>query len=197
MFKFGLEDGISVRYYADGVLSDSIIYKRGSKNGFSFKYDHSGRLSYKIYNYNDRSLGHVYTYSPTGDLKSYQFFDFEGNLIYQSYRKDSSTYEKGNLINVRLNNVIEEGVEKKVLFMFLLSPPDLKIDYEIAILNSKRQIISSKRIVGECFYEESLDVLPTGKSYAVVLHIFNPYKKRDDLQIAVLEPDIIYGFENL
>src|SRR5579862_4645957 len=38
-YKYGIENGVCVKYFHNGKISDSMFYRNGSKNGFAYAFD--------------------------------------------------------------------------------------------------------------------------------------------------------------
>lgn len=186
-YEYGKKDGPEVSYFKDGRISDSSINHDDMRNGFAYKFNEKGLITYKSYYLNDRPFGHAYVYDSIGEITHYYFIDFEQKLIFEAFKVDSTAYAKGD--DIQLNIYSQYSGENKTdfLFIYLFNPPYNKSHYEIGILDSTNKIISSKRIdSGNGYYESELEKLPHGEKYAIILHTYNPYKKRDDLQIKII-----------
>lgn len=186
-FKYGVEDGPAT-IYRKNIITDSVNFKKGFKNGFGFKYDSHGNLVFKSYFYNDRNVGSAYEYDAKGKVKLYYFVNFEGETIYQMKFEDTSAYVKGSPINAKVYDRIVNGKTKTFLFLYLVTPPDSKSHFEIAVLDSTKKIIISNPVKSTNFYfETELDTIMEGQSHAIVFHRFNKYKRRDDLEISEIK----------
>lgn len=84
-------DGIGKYFYANGVIEDSIAFKRGKKNGWSIHYDSSGKITSKIMYKNDSADGIGYFFNNQGTLESESFY--VNNKLYSV----KTYYENGNL----------------------------------------------------------------------------------------------------
>lgn len=187
-YKFGLKDGVEVSYYLNGKISDSSFYRNGMRNGFAYNFQKTGKLSDKGFYLNGRSFGPAYEYDDNGNIKYFSFVNFERKLIFQSKKIDSVIYNKDEFINANIYGTSKGGDEIDVLFLYLVLSPFIKSHYELAILNNKKKIISSKRILSNTYYiEQELPDLPEGNKYAVVLYTYNPFKDKDDLIIRIIE----------
>ncbi|HEY8400328.1 MAG TPA: hypothetical protein VIK89_03650 [Cytophagaceae bacterium] len=193
----GYMEGASVRIHANGLISDSITYKDNCKNGYAYKFDTLGRLEYKMYYFYDKAMGPLYQYDKNNRVVNYAFLSFDGGLIFQYVFHNGEHLFQGDILNVRVNKVIDEGDIKDVLFLYLVYPPSLRTRYELGILDSSNTITSSSKIEGECFYMTVLDSLPIGYSYALLHFTFNEVKNKEDLEIAKLESGIVYGFNEI
>lgn len=186
-YRLGIEDGPTVNY-KNGKIKDSMTFKNGLKNGFVYVYDSLGKLTDKVFYFNDIQLG--YTYSFHDDKVEYKFVDFEGKVIYERTSRTDTSSEfdyKGSLMYSKINEESINGSSQIGLFMYIISPPTIKSHYEIAVLDNKNHFVSSQKIITDnCFYTQELPNLPKNQKYALVLYTYNPYKKRDDLQIQIL-----------
>jgi hypothetical protein len=192
-YRYGIRNGVTVQYYKNGVISDSMFYQNGNTNGFAYKFDSSGKLLYKVFYVNNRLVGHTYDYDSTGEVSDYTFTDFDDDILFYSWReKDGSfyTYNSPSYIDSKIYQYSDNGIKKYGLLLYLLSPPGMKSHYELAIRNQQNQILSSAVIdSSNCFYEQPLDSLSNGNQYAIVFHEYNTYKKRDDVYIRGIEID--------
>ena len=188
-FKYGLKNGPSVLYFDSGIISDSVNYINGLKNGYEFKYDSSGKLLFNCYYHQGLKLGHVIKYDVNGKISEYHFNGFEKRLLYSITQLSDSVFEeRGEEINAIVYRTYEQNIEKVMLFLYILNPPYYKNHYEIAIFDTNKKMISSKKIISDhCFYEQELALLPRGNTYGIVMHKFNSYKLKDDLVIKLIQ----------
>jgi hypothetical protein len=181
-YKYGIQNGWSVRY--NGQIKDSVFYRNGYKNGYGYVFKNN-IITYQGYYYQDRNVGGTFRYDSNGNVLHYSFLNFEGKVIYEARYDDSIPYVSDT--NVFRFNVYDReinGVTKPYLFLYLVFPPHYKCHYEIAQLDSSKKIVDSKKIPEYgFFYDAILESLPAGKSYAIVMYVFNPLKNRDDLFI--------------
>ena len=197
-YSFGIKNGASVRYFPNEKKSDSLFYSNGQSIGYVYEYDSTGLLIDKSFNYNGRSVGPHYIYNRSANCIKYYFYSFEGALIYSSKtEKDTSNYELGSEINLRVTSIKIDNDFKSWLFLYLVLPHYLKVHYALAILDSNNKILSTEMIIADntFFYEKILDQLSDKKSYAIIRYIYNPYKGREDLKIAKLCDGVEYGFQ--
>ena len=193
-FEKGIANGPSVKYHNNGRISDSTTLKNGYINGMAFKFDTTGSLIYKCNYFQDRVLGHNYEYDSIGNISSYYFLDFEGNLLFDQKisvdnKGNKDTLQFGNLLYSRINRYQKNDSIKNKLFLYLMDPPFFKVRYEIAIVSEVGKIFSSKRIESDqCFYEIDLtENLENGKNEAIVYYVFNPGKQKEDLFISLIK----------
>jgi hypothetical protein len=187
IFKNGVENGLAVKY-ENGVISDSLFFENGTKNGRAYKFNSKGKLIYECFYYNDRMVGGTTECDSNGSPIHYYFVSFEGEDIFQVKYEDTTYWESGSPINAKVSNRLIDGKLKAQLFLYLFNPPSPPRHYEIAVLDSNRKIINSKKIdESNFFYETYLDTLPSTQSYAVVLHVFNKADKRNKLVISEIK----------
>jgi antitoxin component YwqK of YwqJK toxin-antitoxin module len=198
-YKSGVEEGDFVNYYIGENYSDSGSLEHGVINNYVYRKDSVGHLTYKSNFYNGKRIGGVIQYDSLKRVSNYYFFNFEGDIIYQCFKtqfNDSTFRDIGELVNVSLNELFVEGNKKMCLFLYILDHPYLKTSYELAVIDKGDKILQSKPINSKnCFYEAVLDTLPVDQNYAISLHTYNSFKKRDDLKIIALEKGIRYGFK--
>jgi len=187
-YKYGKKEGVEVSYFKNGKISDSSFYHNNMRNGFGFKYNENGKLSYKSYYLNDRPFGHLYEYDTMGNVTHYYFINFERKIIFETFKEDSIEYCKGEQIQANVFSESTSNNQIDHLFLYLFSSPFSKRHYEVAILDSNNKILLSKKIISSgCYYEQPIPDLPNGNKYAIILRTYNPYKKRDDLGIKIIE----------
>ncbi|MDP4284776.1 MAG: hypothetical protein Q8891_10145 [Bacteroidota bacterium] len=187
-YRYGVKDGPEVSYFKNGKISDSSFYHDDLRNGFAYRYNKNGTLVYKSYYINDRPFGHLYEYDSLGRITHYYFINFERKIIFETFKKDTVDYAKGEEIQGNTYSEDAGQGDDDFLFLYLFANPFLKSHYEIGIVDSSKKIISSKLIYSkDCYYEQELKILPNGEKYAIILHTYNPYKKKDDLKIRIIE----------
>ncbi|ULQ55074.1 hypothetical protein KJS94_10525 [Flavihumibacter rivuli] len=185
-YKHGLLHGPSV-IRISGSHRDSVNYSNGFKNGYMYRFDTSNRLVHKAYLYFDKPVGNTYGYDSMGLINHFCFYDFSGNIIYQRRYTDSGKYESGNLINLFSADRLVKDSVKTVVFLYMVYPPDEKVRYEVAILDSLNRINASTPLAGEFFSEEYLKPVSKPFRYAIVVRSFNAVKGKDDLIIQPIE----------
>lgn len=186
IYKNGLSNGPSVTRRTN-MTRDSVNYTNGFKHGYVFRLDKSNRIVHKSYYYFDKPVGDTYIYDSTGEIRNYYFYDFSGNIIYQRKYTDTGKYESGNLINIFSADRIVNDSLRTVIFLYTIYPPDEKIHYEVAVLDSINNIKKSEPISGEFYAERYLDPISKPNRYAIVVHSFNPVKNKDDIIIQPIE----------
>src|ERR1017187_49829 len=185
-FKYGIKEGVEVRYFKNGRISDSSFYHNDMRNGFAYKSNDNGNLLYKSYYLNDIPIGHLFEYDSFGNITHYSFLNFEHQIIFELFKINGIEYRKGE--EIQFNLFSEYPSKNKFLFLYLFASPFTPRHYEIGIIDSGNKIISSKRIVSsECYYEQELTTLSKGYKYAVILHTYNSFKKRDDIAIEIIQ----------
>jgi antitoxin component YwqK of YwqJK toxin-antitoxin module len=185
-FRYGKKEGVEVRYFKNGRVSDSSFYHNDMQNGFAYKFDENGYLLYKSSYLNGVPFGHLFEYDSIGNIIHYYFINFEHQVIFELYKVNGEEYRKGD--EIQMNLFSEYPSKNNFLFLYLFASPFTPRHYEIGILDSNKKIVSSKKIISsECYYEQELIPLPKGYKYAVILHTYNSFKKRDDIAIEIVE----------
>lgn len=185
-YKVGLRNGLYVNLYPNGFVKDSLFFLNGLKNGVCYSFYMSGILKEKENYYNDKKIGEIVSYDPTGNIKSYSFINFEGNIIYSLKYMANDTLETAELPIYKIDTIQVDKVEKIHLFLYLIYPPAYKVRYEIADFFDKKITKNKKVISDKSFYEVSLDIPKPGHNWAVILYIFNTSKGREDVEINVI-----------
>lgn len=186
-YKHGYSEGVAVNYFKNGRIYDSSFFRNNMRNGFAYQFYNNGILEYKVFYLNDRPFGHMFEYDKSGNVQEYHFVNFEGKIIFENFMKDSVEYWKGEQIQANIYSEAKD-TSNDYLFLYLFASPFVDRHYEIGILDSANKIVSSKPILSKkCFYEQKLTRLPMEEKYAVILHSYNKFKKRDDLKIRIIE----------
>jgi antitoxin component YwqK of YwqJK toxin-antitoxin module len=185
-YNCGYKEGVEVNYYKNGMIRDSSFYHNDLQNGFVYQFDRNGTLQYKVYYMNDLPIGHVYEFDQKGDVTRYYFVNFEHKIIYELYKINGEDYREGDGIQM---SIFSKGSSKNnFLFLYLFASPFTPQHYEFGVLDSNNKVMTTRKIVSEeCYYEQELLPLPKGYKYAVILHRYNPFKKRDDIVIQTTE----------
>ncbi len=139
-YNKGIKHGFEINYYSNGRIYDSSFYINGQKNGFHYVYDSSGQLVYKDYYFRGFGIGGKAFYKQ-GKPHQYIFSNFEKRDIYsceydsQGMRKYNGELLNLSLYTVKLNNQKHEG-----LFIYLISPPDINIEYTLGITDENEKV---------------------------------------------------------
>jgi|GEM_PF-2590612 len=178
-------NGNALYYYPNGVLKEDDNFYFNELIGLRTCYDSLGRLSFKQNYYLGNPLGACYLYDTLKRLKTYQFKDFEGQSIYQN---DFDSAGKrlnvaGNLINLVLSNALNKQQLGNNLFLYLLNPPKMKLDYKICIMDTSKAIKDYKTIYKSIFYKTFLPSLPKGETYFVQLSMYDSLNNTSQVMI--------------
>jgi hypothetical protein len=169
-------NGLSISYYANGVIKEESQYTLGLINGFERQYDKKGSIESIYYYYYGVSMGPLYNYE-NKIIKEYYFSDFEGHTLFSSF------YDSlGNIIEkskeyffFTANRGSYESQSGIHLFMYLLSPPKLRMNYQICIKDSQDNIVEDVKVMTKrgLFIKPFLPELPEGRKYYISLDIFD------------------------
>ncbi len=169
-YSYGLQDGPSVQIRRDGSR-DSLNFTNGYRNGYACNFDSSGILRYRTYFHFGRNVGGSSIFNKLGKFESFFFYDLEGKLIYERKNLNNQIYERGDLINLIVEDRLVNGELKMHILLYILELPDAHLEYSIGVLSKKDSIISSKRIEDDFYYENFLEALDAGKKYAIICDI--------------------------
>jgi hypothetical protein len=166
-YRSGIKDGLCIDYFPDSRVRDSSNYTSSLKNGLHYLYDSTGNLIYQGYYFFGRQMGGEFFYK-YGKPIAYLFHDFEGKNIYScKYDSIGMSAYTGELININLYKLSEDETPHYGLFLYLISPPDVKVKYTLMLANKDE---TGKRTLAEFanerqFVDTSLPILPDGKNY--------------------------------
>ena len=167
--------GNAVYYYPNGLLKEVDTFYFNELVGLRTCYDSLGRLSFKQNYYLGNPLGACYLYDTLKRLKTYQFKDFEGQSIYANNFDSAGkrVNEEGNYINLTLSNALNKRQLGNNIFLYLLNPPKMKLDYKICIRDNSKAAKDYKTINKSIFYKTFLPSLPKGETYFVQLSMYD------------------------
>lgn len=185
-YSYGLQDGPSVLIKIDGS-KDSINFKNGYRNGYAYNFDSSGFLRYKTYYHFGRNVGGSSVFNNLNNFESFFFYDLEGKLLYERKVQNNQIYERGDLINLIVEDRLVDGQLKMHILLYIIDLPDIHLEYSIGVLSEKDSIISSKRIEGDFYYENFLEPLDSGRKYAIICNL---------IQSGTIKSTIVQPIEN-
>lgn len=187
-YRYGKLDGAFVSKFRNGYTEDSLHFKNGLKEGIWYKFDSLGRKKYETYFLMDRPVGNTLFFDSLGNLSKYTFTSFEGDVKFSTLYRKNDTLEYGNLPVYHYDSLIVGGISKKVrLFLYLITVPNLKMHYEIAVVRDGKIIKSERISESGPFYESYMDLLPSGSNYAIVVSMFNFVQGKNNVSVYVLE----------
>ncbi len=174
-FTDNYKKGNAVYYYPNGLLKEVDTFYFNELVGLRTCYDSLGRLSFKENYYLGNPLGPSYLYDTLRRLKTYQFKDFEGQSIYVNNFDSAGKRVNvaGNLINLTLSNALNKRQLGNNIFLYLLNPPKMKLDYKICIRDNSKAAKDYKTINKSIFYKTFLPSLPKGETYFVQLSMYD------------------------
>lgn len=96
-----VRDGLTRIYYENGKIQSEIEYSMGVRNGWHLNFFPNGELSERVYFFNGKQYGDLYTYYKSGNIAKYNCIDFHEEPFYVM-KFDSlgiTTYEEGSLFS--------------------------------------------------------------------------------------------------
>lgn len=179
-YSYGLQDGPSVQIRSDGS-KDSLNFKNDYRNGYAYNFDSSGLLRYKTYYHFGRNVGGTSVFNKLGKFERFFFYDLEGKLIYERKILNNQIYERGDLINLIVEDRLVDGKLKMHTLLYIIDLPDTHVEYSIGVLSENDSIISSKRIESDFYYETFLEALDAGKKYAIICDLIESGREKSTI----------------
>jgi|GEM_PF-4909729 len=171
-FKQGIPNGLSISFYKNGKIRDSMIYINGFKEGRYHAYDSYGSILYSDYYFHNHLIGERKLYKE-GLLSNYSFFDFEGRLLYScDYDSIGIRRATGEILNANINSVFQGNTDKKRIFIYFIAPDGVDTDYKIGIVDSSgkyRKELCGLNHLNRMFIDTIVNKLSNNFSYFVSL----------------------------
>lgn len=181
-YYYGQQIGPHIEIDFNGRF-DSIFYQRPIKSGYEYMFDSNKNIVYKAFIYDDRVVGPVFNYDKSGKDPHVYFYNFEGKIIYESYTDETGRYEKGSPIYFTLSDKLINGLNQTSLFLYLIPQPDQSSYYELVVMNDKKQIVKSNKLLSSKFYIEILlESIQPMEHYALIYH-YSSNQQKDKIVI--------------
>lgn len=170
------KNGKAINYYSNGSIQQVAYYFNDLLNGYRYGYNKDGSLDYKDYSYYGVKVGPSFFYEKN-KIKEYYFSDFEGHtLFYSSYDSLGAIEEKSKkYFYLTARNGLSDSKEGIHLFLYLMTPPRLRLEYKICVLNEQDNIIQKSNVINQnsIFYKPFLPDLPQGIRYEISLDVYD------------------------
>lgn len=135
LYKNGLKNGDSINYYLSGNIKNSYEFINNMKWGHHCVFDSTNNmLLYRDYFFNNLNVGSVVFYDSTGKPNKFFFIGFDNKTILGvNYYYWQGVEDKfiTNLINYTGKISVEDSKEVVSVFLYLINPPKLSINYSI------------------------------------------------------------------
>lgn len=160
-------DGSSIDYYPDGSIKDSMFYIDDKSNGFRYKWDKEGKVSYFHYSYFNISVGPI-AFFASGIPEEYSFSSFDRDVLFVAkYDSLGLKHFSGNILNFKTMYLTRDDEEKMELLLYLLNPPLINIKYSLIDVNLESKF--QKEIYtfnnNQVFIDTLLPILEKGHNY--------------------------------
>ncbi|MFN0082451.1 MAG: toxin-antitoxin system YwqK family antitoxin [Ferruginibacter sp.] len=188
-YKNGLPDGISINYFQNGFVNDSCNYLNGYQNGFNCIYDSLGNLTKRTYYIYGKQIGPVYTYNSSNLITEYSFNNFENDILYY-YSYDSNTKKEyfpndKFLLKATTEEITSNGEDGINVFLYLIQPPHLKLNYKICHFNKMDKVVDSFNLPTNNFYFEKFYKIPPDSLKIGIL--INKYDSTTKKEVVIIE----------
>jgi hypothetical protein len=189
-YQNGEKNGISINYYSNGKVYDSVFYSHGLEDGFHYIFDSLGNISYIDYYSKGHNFGPEFYYL-NGRISEYYFNTFEKSsfysVFYDSLGKVSK--ESHNLNFVNPYSVEIDGKPALGVFAYFLNPPHINISYSLYLKDS----VLSKDILIQKFdnskvYVDTVLYLSNAISYYYKTEYFDSTNNKRKIIITKLMP---------
>ena len=188
-YSNGMLNGKSISYYTNGNIHNSCFYVADKQTGYDYIYDSLGHLVYKSNFYFGKQIGHIYSYSQSNIIIEYSFNNFEGNILYYySYDTVAKREYYPNdkfLIKVGTTEATEDENEGVNVFLYLFSPPHLRLNYKVCYFNFENKVVDSFIVPKNNFYFEHFYKNPTCNLKLGIM--LNKYDSLSQKEIVIVE----------
>lgn len=175
-YKYGVLDGEAVYYYKErGTIKVKANFVNGLQAGMKYAYDSSGNLINAVNYYFDKEIGSDFSYDSLGMITEYSFQNFETDMLYYCYFDNKSKKyvypSDAYLIKAKTQIVLINNKDEMLsIFLYLLNPPKLRLEYRICVSNEKDSLLTVKQAPSDNFYYEySLRLRDNKQKVAIVL----------------------------
>ena len=184
-------NGYSTTYHSNGNTHDSVIFINNSEIGFNYIFDSLGHLIYKANYFYGKQMGPVFTYS-ANKIVEYSFNNFEGDILY-FYSYDTATKKEYYpsdkfLIKAGTTEVSVNGKDGITIFLYIFTPPHLRLKYKICQLDFENKIVDSLIIPQSKFYYETFYNKPGNNSkLAIVVNKYDSLTQKENVIMEYLK----------
>jgi hypothetical protein len=171
----GKKNGLTINYFENGKIKDSLFFSEDIPNGPSYFYDSLVELSFSMYHFYGLTLGPI-VYYQNGKPNRYYFTDFENNYLMEC-KYDSS--ENCTFFSYNNQPIISEVLDvqrkhKIRLLYYLPNPPNFAVSYSIGKKDSNDRTLSITKIKsGKLFLDTLLDYPSEGSQYYLEAHFIS------------------------
>lgn len=139
--KNGKKNGVTIFYYPDGKIYDSLNYLNDVPDGKHYRYDTFGNLIYQDFFIKGKKAGETFLYN-NGKLVKYEFADSNNKLLYSSEynSKGLSKATFKSIINADAEEIIMNGIPQMNIRFYWLNPPLVNIKYSLGKADTIRHI---------------------------------------------------------
>lgn len=132
-------NGISVFYHPNGKVKMLAEYKNGFLNGLKKYFYPNGVLKYSDYHYEGLLVGPIAFYDSLGEPEKYYFTSLDNmDLIQIDYKKWTGVDSLATqLFLYSLNKEYYDNLKRWKMFIYLPSPPKLRLDYGLYLKDLK------------------------------------------------------------
>ena len=143
-YKNGVIEGPCIEFYPNGSISEKYNILQGEYNGQVYIYDTSGNIQREDFYYYGLRMGGSLSYE-NKKLTEYSFYSLENKCIFEikydsiMYKKISELESKFIFINendYQIYDSLNLSTLKRECFMYILSPPAFKFQYDLVVVDS-------------------------------------------------------------
>ena len=156
-FRDGIKEGISINYYPNGKVSDSVEYRSGKEFGYWKEYDEKGNITCGNYYYYGVQFGPELVFE-NSRLKKFLFSDLNRSKIVECNYSSPGIIDTGILFRPQFNikSVRFQGKLVFNLFGYLPAIPHTEQRYSIGLSNEAHQDRELTPITGHDFMIDTL-----------------------------------------
>jgi len=160
-YRMGKREGVSINYYPNKMIRDSVQYISDKESGYWMHYDEKGNLIYGNFFYYGLQFGPELVFE-NNRLKKFLFSDFNRRVIIESDYSTPGRIDTGFFFNMQfaLKTVVFEDKPVFNLFGYLPAIPRTKSSFSIGLTNDAHQDKELTPITGHDFIIDTLLSLP-------------------------------------
>lgn len=192
-FYYGKLEGEAIYYYEKtGTIKIKTTFRGGIQSGFKYTFDSLGKLLSKANYYFGKEIGPDILYDSIGNVSEYSFQNFENAILYYCYfekSKNKYTYPSDTyLIHTTTELITINNKGKLYIFLYLLNPPKLSLQYRICTTDKNDSLITVKEILSDnFFYEYYLTLSNDQQKVAIVLDKYDSLTQKKSIIVKYLK----------
>lgn len=192
-YRYGVLEGEAKYFYEqNGIIKVKTNFESGMQSGFKYTYNSTGKLLSKTNYFFGKGIGPYMSFDTSGNIFEYTFLNFENDMLYFcSFDKKNNAYtypSEAYLIKATTEPRLVDGKNMLYIFLYLLNPPKLKLEYRICSTDENDSLITLKQVFSNNFYYEYYFTLKNAdQKVAIVLDKYDSLTQKKSVIIKYLK----------